>query len=663
VFFAPTDAFASKEPIPQMSLRPERGEIVELDYAPDGETMVGAFVIRNISSTPLTVSGARFVHSEAIPRIPPFVTVELEGSKGQPVVIEPGKEQRAIIRWQYGASRAREFYGLAYAEPSDTRVEGLVPVHGARPRNLGPLGDRALSVIVWFPILASILALVLRVLRRDMPRLLAASSTLVFAVQLAFVAAIGLRFDKAFARQDGNDGYQLVERFVITPPGGTEYFLGVDGISLTLVITVCIAALLASIASFSLRDRATAFHVIAPIFVSSVLGVFFSLDLLLFCAFWFVGVIAVTLLIASRGTLGARRAAIQLGAVSFAGMFFIVAAANWLCTRSDGAYLVDGRSMLHSLAIPDLAHVNWASIDTTLFGAKDITVVWSALFVAFVLRLVTWGNVFAESDAPTNMLVPAALIGTGIHGLLRLNLGVMPQGTQWAATTIIVVGLIMVIVCAFWAHFQTNMKRWIAYGATGYAGFALIGLGSRTPQGIASTMHIAVSLALAIGLFAMLAQTLETRVQSVDMTRLRGLSEDMPMFAWFFLAAGFVLLGLPGLAGFWGPLLAVVGVLPRNVPLALGAIASTVVLAALHIRFAGQILFGAVDSKWRKSKELAASAGKFPDLTRNELVVLVPLVVTAVGLGFSPRMLFSLLDAVLLDLHRLVDAAGAMQVG
>jgi NADH-quinone oxidoreductase subunit M len=649
LFFVPNTAHAFKDREERLTMRPERGDIVELDYAPDGETMVGAFVIRNISPKPVTLTGAGFIQN-----VPPFVTIEIEGAKGKPVVVESGKERRALIRWKYGAARAREFYGLAYAEPSDTRAERPVPVHAARSRDLGAWGDRALSIVLGFPLLASLLAIVLRLLRRDTPRVLAASSTFIFAVQLAFVAAISWRFDKSFGRADGNDGYQFIERFVLAPSHDIEYFLGLDGIALTLVITVSIAALLASLASMSLRDRAVWFHMVAPVFVSSVIGVFISLDLFLFCAFWFVGAFAATLLVAFRGTEAARRAAWQLGAVSFAGMLFLGGAAYWLFRHSDTTYLVDGRFVLSTLAIPDLARLNWANVGATLFDTRGIVVVWIALFVTFVLRLVTLGNVFAESNTPTNILVPAALIGTGIHGLLRLELGVMPQGTKWAAATVIALGLIMMIAFTLFTRFQTNRKDRVAHGATAYAGFVLVGLGSCTPQGIAAMVYVAVSLALAIALFAMLEQALDSRAITVENQRFGGLSQDMPLFAALFLVATFVLMGLPGLAGFWGPLLAVVGVFPRQPLLAIVVIAGIVFFGAVHMFFAGRILFGAAHEK---------RVDPLTDLRRDEVWVIVPLVVFVVGLGLAPRTVFSLLDAVILDLHRLVDAAGALQVG
>jgi NADH-quinone oxidoreductase subunit M len=280
-----------------------------------------------------------------------------------------------------------------------------------------------------------------------------------------------------------------------------------------------------------------------------------------------------------------------------------------------------------------------------LFGARGIIIVWSAMFVAFVLRLVTLKGILAESDTPTNMLVPAVSVGMGICGLLRLNLFVMAQGMRWAATTVIVTGIVMVFVFAMLARTQTNLKTWTAQAAMAHAGFALIGMGSCTPQGIAAAVHVTVSLMLGIGMLAMFAQAFETRVQAAE--GIGGLSEKMPLFTAMYLLAVFVLMGLPGLAGFWGPLLAIVGVFPRQPMLAIWAIVATVVLCATCMRFGGRMLFGAVNEKNRQNK--------WPALRWDERLVLVPLAVMVIGLGVSPRTLFSLLDAVILDLHRMVD--------
>lgn len=631
-----------------MVLLTELGKAVELQYAPDGETMYGEFVIQNKCSGSKTVTHASMNPHEHVPRIPPFVTAEIEGAKGQPVVLEPGKQRRVVVRWKYSATRAREFHGLAGVYLSDGRLGRLVPVHAARPRDLGPWGDRALSFIVGFPLVGVLLALVLRVLRRDTPRNLAVASALVFAANVAFVLAICVRFDNQFSRADGNDGLQFVERSVWLNYAGIEWFLGLDGLSLTLVLMTSIAGLLAAIASTHLRDRAVWFHLLAPVVVSSAVGVFVAQDIFFVCLFWLIGAFAATGLVASRS----KNEAYRFGALALAGTVFLGASAYWLYSHSNPTYLVNGEIVVKTCGLPDLSRVDWVDLDWGyLFGARGIVIVWSALFVAFVLRLVTLKSVLAEMDTPTNMLLPAASVGTGIYGLLRLNVGMMPAGTRWAATTVIVLGIVMIFVFASLARLQTNVKSWLAHAATAYAGFALVGIGSCTPQGIAAAVHVAVSLMLGIGLLAMLAQALDTRAGTHD----GGLSKGVPLFTGTFLIAVFVLVGLPGLAGFWGPLLAIVGVFPRQPLLGVWAIVAFVVLCAVGMRINGRMLFGAVDEKRRKSQ--------WADLQWDELLVLVPLVVIAVGLGISPRTLFSLLDSVILDLHRLVDAAGAMQVG
>ncbi len=638
---------------PRIVVRAEQGAAVELGYAPDGETMFGAFVIRNDGPGTLLVSRA------AVRGGLPFVSVDVEGVKGEAFEVEPGTERRAVVRWRFGSARARELFGHVFVE-SNGEGSRLVAIHAQRPRDLGLFGDYALSHVIWLPLVAALLALGLRAVRRDNPRWLGWSSGLVYAGNLAFVVFVSARFDRLFGRADGNDGYQFIERWVLSPSLGVEYFLGLDGLSLTLIVVTSIAALIAAIASVSLRDRAVWFHVFASALVTSAMGVFLSLDLLMFCVFWLVGMAAAIMLVAYRAP---RPAAIRFGALSIAGAVFLGVSAYWLHTHSDPTYAVDGRYWVNAMSIQDLGRVTWVSVEATLFGTAAIKVLWSALFIAFALRLVFLADVFAESDTPTNVLLPAAMVGTGIYGLLRLNLGVLPAGTKWAATTMIVVGVMVLIVFSLLAMVESDLKRVVARISTAYSGFALVGLGSLTPQGISASVYVAVTLGLVVGLLSLLVNALQERVRIRDARQFGGLSKDMPIFALMFGLAMAALIGLPGLVGFWGLLLSVVGAFVRQRGLAAVALVFAIVLAAVQIRLAGRMLFGAVPASWHKSKYLEPFGGKFPELYQNELMAIVPLVVMIIGLGLAPRTLFSLLDVVILDLHRLVDAAGIGQVG
>jgi len=635
----------------RLLLRPEFGEAIELTYSPDGETMQGAFVIRNEGSSPVEVTGARLRGNESSRHSPPFMTVEVEGAKGAPVTIDPGKQKRVLLRWRYGSARAREFFGQVFVDSNATSFPTLLAVHASRPRDLGPFGDRALSFVIGFPLVAALLALILRLLRRNDSRLFGGASALVYAIHLAFLLVLAARFDSQFKHADGNEGLQFIERSVLFANSGVEWFLGIDGISLIFVIITSIAALVASLASLSADNRIFGIHLLAPMVVSSLMGVYLAQDLFLLSCFWIVAAITMTLLIIERAGKEGRRGALGFGAVALAGAVFLGASALWLHKHSDPTYLVDGRFVVHSWSLADLARVDFIHSVKTLYEPTGFLLVWIALFVSFFSSLMTAGRLFAFLDAPANMVVPVGWSAMALYGLLRLEVGMLPIGMKWASLTIILVGLSMLVVFTFLARKQTSWRFTAGHLSSAHAGIALIGIGSCTPQGLASVVHVFVSLTVTILVFGLLDETLSRR----SLVNESGLATKMPIWSTIFLIATFVVFGLPTTVGFWGALLAVVGVFPRHPWVAFVTVFALVFLGATALRKAATLLFTSAKEKSAQKEGL--------DLGPLDLVTLGLPIILAVGLGLAPRTLFSLLDAIILDLHRLVDAAGSLQVG
>lgn len=634
-----------------LSIRPEFGDVVELEYAPDGETMRGAFVIRNDGAMPVQVNNARLTGSETVRHSPPFATVEIEGTKGESFFLEPGKQRRALIRWKYGSARAREFFGHVFVEASTFSSPSVLPVHAARSRDLGPWGHRALSLIVGLPLLAAALALVLRFLRRDKPRVLAAVTSIVFGAHVAFVLAVVARFDTQFARADGNEGLQFIERSVWIANSGVEWFLGVDGVSLLFVLITSIVAFFAAMASSTSDEGNISFHLAMPVLVSATLGTYVAQDFFVFGVCWFVATIALLALLRRQSHGLWQRNAIGFGAVAFAGLVFLGAAAYWMAGHSNPTNLVDGRFVVHAWNFPDLARTDWLHSDRTVDQHTGFILVWSALFVAFVSRLSTLGALFAVAKSPTNLILPAVWAGSALYGLLRLNLGIMPVGLEWASTTVILTGIAMIVVFASIARLQTNPRGWFGQLGSAYAGIALVGLGSYTPQGIASVAYVFASLSIGLALGGGLCAIAEQRSLPANIDQWNGLSRQMPLFTAVLAIAAFALVGMPGSSGFWGVILSVIGAFPRQPVSALLAIVAIVFLGTASMGVIARVL-RATEGKWKST-----------DLSRNEAVLWGALGLVIVVLGFSPRTLFSLLDAIILDLHRLVDGAGATQVG
>ena len=638
-----------------LTIRSEFGDVVELEYAPDGDTMRAAFVIRNDGSTPVLVTKAQLAGSDTVRHSPPFATVEIEGSNGESIRLEPGKQKRALIRWKYGSARAREFFGQVFVEANAPSSPSVLPVHASRSRDLGPWGHRALSLIIGLPLVAAGLALALRLLRRDKPRVLAISTTLVMGAHLAFVLAVAGRFDSQFARADGNEGLQFIERSVWSSNLGVEWFLGVDGVSLLFVLVTSFVAFSAAMASWTSKEENFAFHVLIPVIVSAALGVYVAQDLFVFCLGWFVGTMAlIALLFWGKGKdEQRRRPAIGLGAIALAGMVFLGAAAYWLHGHSDPTHLVDGHYNVKSWSFPDLGRTEWIHSAKTLYESTGLTLIWSGLFIAFVSRLATLGILFAKTSFPTNAILPTVWAGSACYGLVRLNLGIMPVGLAWASTTVIITGVALMVISAWSARMQTTLPNRLGRLGSAYAGMALVGLGSYTPQGIAAVMYVFASLSFGLALSGGLCAIAEERRLPTNVDQWNGLSRQMPLYTAALMIAVFAFAATPGTSGFWGGLFSVVGAFPRQ-PI-------SAVLTLIAAVFLGTTSLQSIVRMYRKAD--GKSKTTLPDLSRHEWAFLLPPALLIVVLGFSPRMLFSLLDAVILDLHRLVDAAGATQVG
>ncbi|UQA60947.1 complex I subunit 4 family protein [Polyangium aurulentum] len=646
--------------------------IVELSPSPEGFT--GAFVIRNVGVGPLDVSRVAVRTSPTDPRTPPGITVELEG--GRPSMrIPPGEARRASITWRTLGARAREVYGQVLVESDAVSLRDDEPmrpaalgIHAERSQGLGPLGRHSLSVLLVLPLVGALLALLARLARRNDPRWLGASTVITHGANLALAAWLCTRFDRLFSRADGNDGLQFIERATLLPSVGVELFLGVDGLSIALLASASLVAFVAALASLSVRDRLPAHHGLFGLVVTGALGVLVSHDLFLLQAFWLLAGVSASLLAGLRGGEARRRASIKLLVASLASSALLLAASVWLWKNADPTYLASGQAVVRSSAIPELARVAWVGKGAQIFGWNAVKVLWVALFAAFALRLSVVPfhgallDAHAEAEAPASALFTGILVGLGVYGVLRLDVGVLPEGTQWAAVAVASFGVANLVFGAFCAMAQQDLKRFVAWISIAQMGLPLLAIGAMTPQSIqASLAQTAVHGAIA-ALLALLAGALETRAHTRDIGRFGGLATEMPRFSFLFALALLASLGLPGLAGFWGPLLALLGAFPRHRALTVAAGAGMVVLAAGHLWALGHVIFGKVREEWRASKYLEPFGGKFPEMHGRELAAALPVAIALIILGLFPRPLLGLVDKASLELHRLVDRPGPSQI-
>jgi NADH-quinone oxidoreductase subunit M len=290
------------------------------------------------------------------------------------------------------------------------------------------------------------------------------------------------------------------------------------------------------------------------------------------------------------------------------------------------------------------------------------------LFVCFAIKVPmfpfhTWlPDAHVEAPTPISVVLAAVLLKMGTYGMLRVNFAILPEATRWAAGAVVAFGAVNVIYGAFCAMAQDDLKRLVAYSSVSHMGFCLIGLGSLTPQGVAGCLFVMVSHGIVTSMLFLLVGVLYDRGHTRSVRAFGGLAGEMPVFTTLAGLAFMASLGLPGLSGFWGEALALLGAFPSHRAITAVAATGLVLAAAYNLGAFQKVFLGPLKSAWRTSGELDRFGGRFPDVTARELASIAPLAVLTVVLGFWPVPLFALIAGGVRDATSFVDPAGPDQI-
>ena len=410
-----------------------------------------------------------------------------------------------------------------------------------------------------------------------------------------------------------------VERF------GIRYTLGMDGISLVMVVLTAFITVIAVLVSWKgIQERTALFFALLLAMESGILGVFLSLDLFLFYLFWEAMLIPMFFLIGIWGHGRRVYSAVKFFLYTFFGSLLMLVAIISL-------YLLHGgQTGTYTFSLTQMIRTS-VPYGTSLWLFGAFLFAFAIKFPLFPLH--TWLP-DAHTDAPTagSVILASLLLKTGAYSLIRFGYPLFPEAAR-AFTPLLYASAVFGIGYGAWVAFaQTDMKRLVAYSSVSHMGFVALGIAAWSPIALSGAMMQMVNHGVTTGaLFAMVGM-LDERTHSREIDTYGGIWGKVPIFAFFFLLFNMASAGLPGLNNFIGEFLVLVGTFRVSPAAAGGAFLGIVLTLIYTVRLVQEILFG------KENKPLELS-----DISLREGVVLAILAVVDVYLGVHPGPVLDLL--------------------
>ena len=434
---------------------------------------------------------------------------------------------------------------------------------------------------------------------------------------LNFLISLYLLF--SFNQQDAD--FQFEERYFWIEYG-ISYHLGVDGISIlfivltTMLVPICILASYDSI-KFSVKEYLIAFLALETFMI----GVFCSLDLVLFYLFFEGGLIPMFLIIGIWG--GERRvySTFKFFLYTLAGSVFMLLAIIYIfitAGTTDVSYLLDYN-----------------------FTRNEQIVLWLAFFASFMVKIPMWPfhtwlpDAHVEAPTAGSVILAGVLLKMAGYGFIRFSIGFFPEASELFAPLIFALSIVAIIVTSLIALVQEDMKKLIAYSSVAHMGFVTLGIFTFTVQGIEGSVIQMISHGIVSAALFLCVGVVYDRLHTREISRYGGLVSKMPMYAFTFMIFILASLGLPGTSGFVGEFLVLLSIFSINTYFAVFATTGVVLAATYSLWLYRRMIFGAL---------IKDDLSEMLDLTRKEIIIFVPLITLTIFIGIYPKPVIDIIE-------------------
>jgi len=471
-----------------------------------------------------------------------------------------------------------------------------------------------LSVLIFFPLLAAILGFVV-----------SERSIRVYGVSVAAVEFI-LSLWLWFSFDTANAGMQFVKRVALVPDFGISYYVGVDGISLFIIIMATLMTLIGIIALSVKKDLKNL--ILTLLFLEvAMIGVFVSLDAIIFYLFWEFSLVPMLYIIGAWGGELRLYAAVKFFIYTFAGSLVMLVGMLYV------AYTYQAITGVWSFALTD-----W--YDLVLPIAVQKWLFW-AFFLGFAIKVPmfpfhTWLP-YAHGQAPTvgSVILAAVLLKMGTYGFVRFSLPLFPDASVMYITPVAILALIMIVYTAMVAYAQKDMKQVIAYSSVSHMGVIMLGIFAMNAEGISGSVFFMLSHGIVSGALFLLVGVIYDRRHTKMISEFGGLASVMPNYALIFGIMMMASVGLPLTMGFVGEYLSLAGFFKVSPVMTLIGGTSIILGAVYMLSLYKRTFFGPVTHE---------ANTKLLDLDGKELAALIPLVAIVIWLGVYPKPILAPID-------------------
>jgi len=429
-----------------------------------------------------------------------------------------------------------------------------------------------------------------------------------------------------FSYDATNAGMQFVEKIPLIEKFGISYYLGVDGISIFIIIMSTLMTLI-GIVALSIKKDIKNLIITLLLLEVAMIGVFASLDVILFYVFWEFSLVPMLYIIGAWGGEKRLYASVKFFIYTFAGSLVMLVGILYL------AYLYHEATGVWSFALTD-----WYTLPLSVSVQKWLF--W-AFFAGFAIKVPmfpfhTWLP-YAHGQAPTvgSVILAAVLLKMGTYGFVRFSLPLFPDAAVSAIVPVAIIAIIMIIYTAMVAYAQKDIKQVIAYSSISHMGVIVIGTFAMNVEGIAGSVFLMLSHGIVSGALFLLVGVIYDRKHTKLMSEFGGLAKPMPNFATIFIVITMASVGLPLTIGFIGEYLSLAGFFKVSPAMTVLAGTSIIIGAVYMLSAVKKTFFGPVTKEENNNLK---------DLDAKELTALIPLVAISIWLGVYPKPVLGPID-------------------